>query len=345
MDTQLVLPGQVRLAPESAPRAAETSSRERQERMSGMRLPIPRISEESLQERLRSLEIECQQLRDSNSRLELENSRLKLQVSSSQATSEQPGSTSRLKGSISVAETHHQVLRTRMRAMLEEQKLLVDELQREIAEEMNQLQVRPIKPDNQPIGINSCSSRSGFGEWPSAHTAPRDLKDLREAAAPEEDPLGSWPTRSQPWPSSRVSESALPTRASNNGSYLQSVPDELNAPCEVAPPPEVDSPVPARKPAVAMPTSRTVDRGGSRPFDAHSAPDELRLPWEVAAPPEEGPPSAASFASSARLQRGGAAMPEEPNAPSEAASEDDAPRSLDSQKRACSVCQACLTNP
>ena len=32
-------------------------------------------------------------------------------------------------------------------------------------------------------------------------------------------------------------------------------------------------------------------------------------------------------------------MPEEPNAPSEAASEDDAPRSLDSQRRACSVCQ------
>ena len=99
-----------------------------------MRLPMPRISEESLQERLRSLEIECQQLRDSNSRLELENSRLKLQVSSSQATSEQVGSPSRLNGSISVAESHHQVLRTRRRAMLEEQKLLVDELQREIAE-------------------------------------------------------------------------------------------------------------------------------------------------------------------------------------------------------------------
>ena len=133
MDTQLVLPGQVRLSPECAP-PADKGSRECQERISGMRLPMPRISDESLQERLRSLEIECQQLRDSNSRLELENSRLKLQVSSSQATSEQPESPSRLSGSISVAETHHQVLRARMRAMLEEQKQLVDELQREIAE-------------------------------------------------------------------------------------------------------------------------------------------------------------------------------------------------------------------
>lgn len=295
-----------------------------------MRLPMPRISEESLQERLRSLEIECQQLRDSNSRLELENSRLKLQVSSSQATSEQVGSPSRLNGSISVAESHHQVLRTRMRAMLEEQKLLVDELQREIAEEMDQLQVRPIKPENQPMPLAptalTASSRSGPGEWPSARAAPRAFNEPREAAAPEQDPLGSWPTRSQPLPSSRVSESALPTRASNSGSYLQSVPDELNAPCEVAAPPEVDSPVPAWKPAVAMPTSRTGDRGGSRPFAADSAQDELRSPWEAAAPPEEGPPSA-SFASSARLQKGGDAMPEEPNAPSEAASEDDAPRS------------------
>ncbi|CAE7271215.1 unnamed protein product, partial [Symbiodinium microadriaticum] len=325
MDTQLVLPGQVRLSPECAP-PADKGSRECQERISGMRLPMPRISDESLQERLRSLEIECQQLRDSNSRLELENSRLKLQVSSSQATSEQPESPSRLSGSISVAETHHQVLRARMRAMLEEQKQLVDELQREIAEEMGQLQVRP-SAEHQPMPLASAaltgSSGSDPGKRPSARAAPRDFKEPGEAAATPE--LGSWPTLSQPWLSSRLPENTLPTRTSNSGSYLHSVPHELDAPSEVAAPPEEDSPLPAWKPAV-MPTSRKGDRG-SRPLTAHSAPDELHSPWEAAAPPEERPPSAASFASSARPQNGGAAMPEEPNAPSEAPSEDDAPRS------------------
>ena len=100
------------------------------------RLPTPRLSDESLQERLRSLEIECQQLRDSNSRLELENSKLKLQVSSSQGqpSSEPLGLPSLLHGSISAAGTQRQVLRSRMRAMLEEQRRLVHELQLEIAE-------------------------------------------------------------------------------------------------------------------------------------------------------------------------------------------------------------------
>ena len=121
MDTQLVLPGQMQLA---TPPAAAT-------------LSMQRLSDESLQERLRSLETECQQLRDSNSRLELENSKLKLQVSSSQGSQSVSGkleSPSRLNGSISVAETQHQDLRKRMRAMMEEQRRLVDELQLEIAE-------------------------------------------------------------------------------------------------------------------------------------------------------------------------------------------------------------------
>ena len=121
MDTQLVLPGQMQLA---TPPAAAT-------------LSMQRLSDESLQERLRSLETECQQLRDSNSRLELENSKLKLQVSSSQGSQSVSGkleSPSRLNGSISVAETQHQDLRKRMRAMMEEQRRLVDELQLEIVE-------------------------------------------------------------------------------------------------------------------------------------------------------------------------------------------------------------------
>ncbi|CAE7764785.1 unnamed protein product, partial [Symbiodinium necroappetens] len=180
---------------------------------------MQRLSDESLQERLRSLETECQQLRDSNSRLELENSKLKLQVSSSQGSQSVSGkleSPSRLNGSISVAETQHQDLRKRMRAMMEEQRRLVDELQLEIAEDMGQLQVRPGK-EHQPRPLASAAlsgaSRSGPSVRPSAHTAPRDLTEPQEAAAPPE--LGSWPTVSQPWLSSRVPENTLPTRTSN----------------------------------------------------------------------------------------------------------------------------------
>ncbi|CAE7663222.1 unnamed protein product [Symbiodinium sp. CCMP2456] len=308
MDTQLVLPGQVRLSPERAP-PADKGSREGQERLSGMRLPMPRISEESLQERLRSLEIECQQLRDSNSRLELENSRLKLQVSSSQATSEQLESPSRLSGSISVAETHHQVLRARMRAMLEEQKRLVDELQREIAEEMGQLQTPP-SAEHQPA-------------WVLAHSIP-----------------------------------ALAVVETAGNLIANSI--------------EQQWPLPARKPAV-MPMSRKGDRG-SRPLTAHTSeerPSDAHLFFGVFSFAQSGTafygnvkrdksptsqsckrslgwvrlrPSTASFASSARPRKGGAAMPEEPNAPSEAPSEDDAPRSLGSQKRARSRCQEHFTN-
>eukprot|EP00439_Symbiodinium_sp_Y106_P076683 s1128_g15.t2 len=317
MDTQLVLPGQTQL---STPPAATT-------------LSMPRPSEESLQERLRSLETECQQLRDSNSRLELENSKLKQQVSSSQGLqprSEKLGSPSRLNGSISVAETQHQVLRNRMRAMMEEQKRLVDELQREIAEEMSQLQVRPNR-EHQPMPLASTaltgSSRSGLGEWPSARAAPRAFNEPREAEAPPEGgPLGSRPTVSQPWSSWRVPEST--SRTSSSGDYIQSVPDELNAPCEAEAPPEEDSPAPP----VTKPMSRMSGSGSGRPLSAlkrvppldlperymQAVPDKPHSPWEVAAPPEGEPPSA-SFASSARLQKGGAAMPEEPNAPSEAA--------------------------
>eukprot|EP00439_Symbiodinium_sp_Y106_P072850 s1128_g13.t1 len=245
METQL--PGQMQLSPVGFP--ADRSSREREERMYGARLPMPKLSDESLQERLRSLEMECQQLRESNSRLELENSKLKLQVSSSQGLqpgSEQQGLPSLLHGSISAAGTQRQVLRSRMRAMLEEQRRLVYELQLEIAEEMN-LQPCPTEAEpRQPMLLAStaltASSRSGPGVWASAHTAPRDLNEPREAAAPpEEDPLGSWPTVSQPWPSSRVPESALSTRTSGN--YVQPVPDELSAPSEAAAPPEEeDSP-------------------------------------------------------------------------------------------------------
>ncbi|CAE7451432.1 unnamed protein product, partial [Symbiodinium microadriaticum] len=176
---------------------------------------------------------------------------------------------------------------------------------------------------------------------------PRPLASAALSGASRSGPsvLGSWPTVSQPWLSSRVPENTLPTRTSNGGGYMP-VPDEWNSPCEAEAPPEEDSPAPT----VTMPTSRM---GGSqsRPLSASApvppltpldlparslpAPDELHSPWEAAAPAEEEPsgarlrtrPSAASFASSARLQQGGAAMPEEPNAPSEAPSEDDAPRS------------------
>ena len=137
MDTQLVLPGQMQLS--QLPEAAlpnDPSSRERLERVSllmqggdslAMRLPMPRPSdEESLQERLRSLEAECQKLRQ-------ENAELKLQTTQGKRPVPEAGAPSRLKNSISVAETQHQVLRQRMRAMLEEQQRLVDELQQEIA--------------------------------------------------------------------------------------------------------------------------------------------------------------------------------------------------------------------
>ncbi|CAE7663213.1 unnamed protein product [Symbiodinium sp. CCMP2456] len=294
------LPGQMQLSPAGLP--ADKFSRAREERMHEARLPTPRLSDESLQERLRSLEIECQQLRDSNSRLELENSKLKLQVSSSQGgqpSSEPHGLPSLLHGSISAAGTQRQVLRSRMRAMLEEQRRLVHELQLEIAEEMS-LQPRPTEAEpRQPMPL--ASARSGPGTWASAHTAPQDLSEPQEVVAPpEEDP--SWPTLSQPWPSSRLPENELPTRTSAGGRYMQSAADELNAPSEAAAPPEEDSPRPvlAWRPAATMP-SRMGDRGSGRPLTAsartapvklpsgymRSAPDELHSPWEAAAPPEE----------------------------------------------------------
>ena len=140
MDTQLVLPGQMQILSEAALASLPTDkSREGLEKGSElggdgmtMRLPMPRISDEEFHEKLRNLELECQQLRDSKSQLEQENALLKAQMGRSLESSET--TESRLKGSISVAETQHQVLRRRMRAMLEDQRRLVDELQQEIAQ-------------------------------------------------------------------------------------------------------------------------------------------------------------------------------------------------------------------
>lgn len=346
------LPGQMQLSPAVLP--ADKVSRACEERIYRGRLPTPRLSDESLQERLRSLEIECQQLRDSNSRLELENSKLKLQVSSSQGgqpSSEALGLPSLLHGSTSAAGTQRQVLRSRMRAMLEEQRRLVHELQLEIAEEMS-LQPRPTEAEprqRMPLAstVATGSARSGPGVWASAQTAPRDLSEPQEAAAPpEEDPLGSWPTACPPWPSSRVPDNELPTRTSTSGSYMQSAPDELHAPSEAAAPPEEESPALAwRPPAATMPTSRM---GGSRrPLTAsartapvrlpscfmHSAPDELHSPWEGAAPPEEEEPSVVppiygreGSARQSRLTRGSVSGSDV--APVEAPPEDEDPPML-----------------
>ncbi|OLP84394.1 hypothetical protein AK812_SmicGene34734 [Symbiodinium microadriaticum] len=308
------------------------SCSEHLERISGMRLPMPRISDESLQERLRSLEIECQQLRDSNSRLELENSRLKLQVSSSQATSEQPESPSRLSGSISVAETHHQVLRARMRAMLEEQKQLVDELQREIAEvqvprvnEMGQLQVRP-SAEHQPEPKQMMRLKARV----LAHSVPAlaVLETAGKHIANENE---------QQWPLPAWKPAVMPTsRKGDRGSRpltAHSAPDELHSPWEAAAPPE-ERPSDAH---LFFGVRSFAQSGTSMDGNVKTDKSATSQSWKRSLGWVRLRPSAASFASSARPQNGGAAMPEEPNAPSEAPSEDDAPRSLGPQKGAHAV--------
>ena len=148
MDAQLVLPGQMHISQASETALPnDTSSRERLERVSLLMqggesltrilpMPKPRGSfkgEEPLEERLRSLELECQRLRNSKSELEQENAQLKIQMARERQGVETTTEHTLLQGDISIAETEHQVLRQRMRAMLEEQRRLVDELQQEIA--------------------------------------------------------------------------------------------------------------------------------------------------------------------------------------------------------------------
>ncbi|CAE7576762.1 DEK1 [Symbiodinium natans] len=306
MDTQLVLPGQMQILSEAALASLPTDkSREGLEKGSElggdgmtMRLPMPRISDEEFHEKLRNLELECQQLRDSKSQLEQENALLKAQMGRSLESSET--TESRLKGSISVAETQHQVLRRRMRAMLEDQRRLVDELQQEIAQELSQL-----------------------GRSQNSQSPPTSMSLQPEAPKPTLQSSSSLDTTStlqarpsRPWSESRYLDSAPSSSLQRNSPREGTAPPEEDTPTRTLPVPVLQRPAAIRSSGTAGTASAPRASVSFSGAPQHFAPEELKSPREAVAPQEDDPPAPATrLASSGHpwsaSHQSGPDMPEE----------------------------------